>query len=723
MRRCLEVAGLWLASLTCASAAQLIGIGAVSGDVYRIDTDSAAAPVRLFSLGANRDIAGIAYHQGKRTYFAYSRRENRVDEFDLSGRVLSTRVIDRSLLKEGSSAPRGLVIDAQGRLHVVGSSNEVFQVDLETGRTAFEFRAEGLTSEIESLAPLDNEAFYAVGVRSQVFTLDRRTGQLSHVSTLPVGDLDSLTGSIGGWLFMSESGSGNSRLHAYHPVTRTFRTLGAANIEHLSSLEELWADAKQPLIAAMASSASAQVAPDARPWGEAVDGLQLNLTAGPNTVALLESRATLAVSLALRNVSDKPAYVAMAGGDIVYDYEYEFDGTWYAFDPSPPVRTSRLDLGDIPPIPEFELSRALRPLREMVLLVPIAGRSPGMQLHAITANGAGKRFEPGPGPHVVRVRPGRAMERGRRAPVSNAVTIDFRLPANFGTANQQVTFVPASDTPLRTLNMARTPAADQALIRSVLDRPPNPGLVWQLTTTASIQVMDPLPWYEMRLQKSRDVRNPGVPGLSTRRYYLLQTAEQGAAYMGVESRPTGSVLSSSILQTVNATPVLRALQQLAGMERVRGGGYEPRLVQVSGVRGTGALSVLWLHSAAGRPDLFFWPRPESFSGRTRLEADRIYLLDELIQVAGAPPVEPRHDEAWALTTALACVKAAPEKHLEYPGQTLFADRAEIQLGFDNQQDHVVWYVFLPGSLPPGEARKVHPPGTELRVNESDGSCQ
>lgn len=85
-----------------------------------------------------------------------------------------------------------------------------------------------------------------------------------------------------------------------------------------------------PVIAFIASTASAQPAPDAGPWGEAADALQLNLSVGPNTGAVLESRAMLFVSLAFRNVSDKPVDVPMASYDFVYDYEYEFDGTWYA---------------------------------------------------------------------------------------------------------------------------------------------------------------------------------------------------------------------------------------------------------------------------------------------------------------------------------------------------------------------------------------------------------
>lgn len=354
--------------------------------------------------------------------------------------------------------------------------------------------------------------------------------------------------------------------------------------------------------------------------------------------------------------------------------------------------------------------------------MPLAGRSPGLQLRAITTNGVGKRFEPKPGPHVLRVRPGRALESGRRMPTSNAITIDFRLPASLDTGSQQISFTPASDTPLRTLSMAHTSAADEVLIRTVLDRPPSPLLASQLISAASVQVMDPLPWFELRAGKTREVRNPGVPRPTTRRFHLLQAAEQVVAIMGVDSNATGPVFSSSSLTTVNAAPLLRALQQLAGMERVRGGGYEPRLVQVYGVRGVTVLSVLWLHSAAGRPDLFYWPRSEVFSGRTKLQADRIYQLDELVQVAGAPPVEPQHDGAWALATALACVKAAPEKYRQYPGQTLFTDRAEVEVGFDSQQDRVVWYVFLPGSTRGGEMRLSPAPGTELQVNEAESSC-
>lgn len=53
-----------------------------------------------------------------------------------------------------------------------------------------------------------------------------------------------MTGTIGGWIFMSESNATNSRLHAYNPFTRVYANKGLTGIQHLSSLEELPSNAK-----------------------------------------------------------------------------------------------------------------------------------------------------------------------------------------------------------------------------------------------------------------------------------------------------------------------------------------------------------------------------------------------------------------------------------------------------------------------------------------------
>jgi DNA-binding beta-propeller fold protein YncE len=231
-----------LAATNQGYAARLLGVSADTGNVYEINTSTPGSPIFKFSLGAGKDIAGLAYSQTRRTYFAYSRAENKIYEFNTAGTILGTITPDRVLSPSGTS-PRGIAFDPTGKLYVVGANNNVYQLNLATGQTYFRFKAMGSTSQVESLATLDNQAFYAVGVRSQVFSVNRFTGQLTNLATLAVGDLDAMTGTIGGTLFMSESGP-DSQLHAYSPLTRTYQSLGWTGISHLSSLEELWPNAK-----------------------------------------------------------------------------------------------------------------------------------------------------------------------------------------------------------------------------------------------------------------------------------------------------------------------------------------------------------------------------------------------------------------------------------------------------------------------------------------------
>jgi len=452
-------------------------------------------------------------------------------------------------------------------------------------------------------------------------------------------------------------------------------------------------------------------------WGEVADGLQLSISTGVNTEKLAESTSLLGLSVVLRNASDAPASVSMDTGGGTYDFEYEIDGTWYAFDPMTPVRTPLTASRERMGVSDYERTMTPGTSKWTMLSIPLAGRSQRLQLNAITGNDPGKQLEAKPGSHVVRVRPGRAAISGRTAPISNAVTVAFRTPSDAGTLHQSVTFTPASDTPLRELRIARGSTEDRAFILSALERPPSPGTAGQLITAEALQIWDPIPGYELRMPRRRDEPEPGLPTPTSRRNYLALAAGQLAGLIGIESSASGPMLYSIGSSPVEAGPVYRALQKLAGVPQVQGADYEPRIVQILGTRAVPSLMVLWLHSSSNRPDLFYWPRPANFRGWTKLESDKVYAWAEFLQVAQVLPVAPKHDEAWAVSAAMSCARAPSNP---YPN-TLLPERAVVDIGLGDQQDRIVWYVFIPEPRDP--RRIVVPqPGAALLVDEADGSC-
>lgn len=240
IRTAVVVACTWLAAMSSALAANLFGIAADSGNVYQINTANPSGAVFKFSLGAGKDFAGLAYSTKRRTFFAFSRAQNRLYEFNKSGAILSTVTVSVQM----SLSNRGVAFDNLGTLFMIGAGNRLYKVSLTNGVATLQFQTTGATTTIESLAPLDNGAFLAVGGNNRVLVLDRSSRILTSIATLSTGDLDSMTGTIGGWIYMTESSATNSRLHAYNPFTRAYANLGLTGLVHLSSLEELPSNAK-----------------------------------------------------------------------------------------------------------------------------------------------------------------------------------------------------------------------------------------------------------------------------------------------------------------------------------------------------------------------------------------------------------------------------------------------------------------------------------------------
>ena len=223
----------WLCAVTNALAAKIYAISADTGNVYLLDTSDLSNPQLQFSLGAGLDFAGLAYSRERGTYFAFGRLENKFYEFDTAGNILNIITPDQTLVN--GPTPRGITFDSEGRLFAVGFQNNIYEVNLKTGETTLQFQATGPTNQIEAIAALDNEAFLAVGVRSQVFLLDRNTGQLTNILSAGVPDLDAMTGTIGGWIYMADS---NRNFHAFNPFTRQFQNLSPVPVPVMNGLVE-----------------------------------------------------------------------------------------------------------------------------------------------------------------------------------------------------------------------------------------------------------------------------------------------------------------------------------------------------------------------------------------------------------------------------------------------------------------------------------------------------
>jgi hypothetical protein len=411
----------------------------------------------------------------------------------------------------------------------------------------------------------------------------------------------------------------------------------------------------------------------------------------------------------LRNVSGAP--VSVDFNQATYDFEYEIDGTWYAFERMAPVRTTLT-------VMYSETFRQSRPLQVIapgstgftVLTLPLAGRSHALHLYAITQSGPGRQFDPTPGPHVIRIRPGRALE-GSRQPVSKAVTVTLRIPAQIDTRSQSVSFAASQDSALREFRFVSGPADGQSFIREVLTRPPTPASAPRLITSASLEIVEPLPFYELVLPRKPNAPDPSLPTTTNAYHYIVRASGQSVGTIGLISYPSGPALNWVGPATITE-PVFSALEQLVAMEQVRGGSYEPRLVRVTGVRGTLPLLAVWLRSSSGRPDLFYRVRDPDFRGPTSVELERVYNTQAFLTAARTLPLSPRHDESWAITTATACAKAEP-------GTTqgpLIYDLATAEVGLSDQGDHIVWFVYFP-------KRQAADAGAAFFVDDASGTCQ
>lgn len=382
----------------------------------------------------------------------------------------------------------------------------------------------------------------------------------------------------------------------------------------------------------------------ALPWGQEVDGLRLNVDVGRVTAALpTGDRLLLDLYAKIHNVSGAP--VAATLDWATYNFDYEIDGVWYAFDDAAPIQTpwtvarakiidnartrlAALDARD------SDLWPTIAPgsVWSTYLPVPLVSPAPSLQLHAITANGPGRKFQPTPGPHTLRLRTSGVLEPGRPALLSNAITITLRPLPQIETRNQDIAFVSSPGTALGNLHFAKGPAGDQALIRQVLARPPQPSNAPLVVHSTALQVAGPLPRYDLRLSRAATAPEPALPTTIVMHHYLVRSGGQFAAMVFL-SAAMESAEFVAMSSDRNHAPLFDALQELSGMEAVRGGSYEPRLLQVSGDQGMSALQVIWLHSSAGKPDLLYMPRDPNFRGVTQVQSGKVYTFGDFVAAA------------------------------------------------------------------------------------------
>jgi hypothetical protein len=124
--------------------------------------------------------------------------------------------------------------------------------------------------------------------------------------------------------------------------------------------------------------------------------------------------------------------------------------------------------------------------------------------------------------------------------------------------------------------------------------------------------------------------------------------------------------------------------------------------------------VLWLRSRTGAPDLFYQPRNPDPRVTSLMAFERLYTAQEFFMAVRQLPVSPRHDDAWALTTAAACAKDVPGAG----GGRLALDRGTAEISVTDDQKTIVWRVHFPEE----PARLMSHPGANFTIDESTGAC-
>jgi hypothetical protein len=336
-------------------------------------------------------------------------------------------------------------------------------------------------------------------------------------------------------------------------------------------------------------------------------------------------------------------------------------------------------------------------------------------LYAVTPSGLGNRLTLSAGAHTVRVRPGASAFGSRDASgaVSNAITVtlpSFRVNDAPAMAAWSASLRAALESAFRFVN---APGNSREVAMEVLKQP----LSYHLTGTPrladfdDLQLLGPMERHALALPRRRDSPDPSLPSSPARQFeYPVVAAGVGARSVLLEMSARGQAHYVNESSGPADSLLVDALARLATIERVRRGGYEPRLLTVTGYRGTMPFTVLWLRSQSGEPDLLVYPgNPQApasadtatqamvarFLPKTLLQPHRLYSVREFFEAAREPVVKPTRDEAWAIERARTCARATPSQR----GPLQF-DRAVVEVGLNGTNDAIVWYVYFPVASDP-----------------------
>jgi hypothetical protein len=413
---------------------------------------------------------------------------------------------------------------------------------------------------------------------------------------------------------------------------------------------------------------------------QAAGGVELRLVAAVNAEQRVAEDHLLRLAVQIRNVGQDP--IPFDAASISYQFEYEIDGTWYR--------------------PENGSSQTALPMtlapggqRQLSLIFAI---NDTYRYHGLYA--AGARLNLTPGRHSLRVR---ALPF---QPVSNTITVE--IPARAARPVSPTPAAPVSN--FRNFRFAAGPAGGLEVATNFLKRPPS-NLAYMLANSPqladfdALEVLPAVGWYDFSLReapqtidnRSVPVPTSALPEKTPMFAYLVRSAGQGILSIVVRVNPAGRTeLWSASPQ--DASVQVRTLEQLATMEKVRSGSYEPRILRVFGRAGSTPRMNLWLRSASGNSDLYY--------------VETLYEKEEFLRLAGQNRL-PTKDAAWAIRQAFSCSGSWTTRYpLEFGKATA--------VPFESNTATLQWRVTIPQQMP----TSIFETHTDLilLVDESTGNC-